>query len=495
VPWQTENGACHQPKVQIGTKIFAHASNSHAVARLVDDPRYAAARQPEKRCQEAMNHVAPASTAIFILGTGRDGASAMADVLSHAGIDLGPDLPPRRPRDLKKSFEHAGIVRLHADLLSRFDSTRDDPSSLPKRWEQDPRIEPLRDQLASIIRRDFAGRPLWGVKEPSLCRLLPFWLPVLRELGVAANAMFIVRDPADASASFRPRDGMAPDQAPTLWLSRVLASERGSRHMPRTVILYEDLVRDWEVELRRVGDALGLDFSAFPRGTAAEIADLFDAIRRGHRDMTGPPANAPQNMTATNVYEAMVRWRREGISPAPVCDSAAETLAQVERAAEPIAAHLRARTNATLAAVEAMSRRTLVAERRAREAEQRARDAEAARDKEAGLRSAAERERDAAIRRAAESGRRTALARRDAAEAEARAARLELAALQIRQELARTTIERDAMLRSTSWKVTSPLRAAGTRLPQSVKRALHGARLASWSAPLRLPGKPNGPRG
>ena len=111
----------------------------------------------------------------------------------------------------------------------------------------------------------------------------------------------------------------------------------------------------------------------------------------------------------------------------------------------------------------------------------------------------AERERDAAAFRATEAARRAALARREAAEQRARAEAAEArevelaaeaaaAAARLRAEFTRVAGERDALLRSTSWKITRPLRAAGERLPSGLKSALRGgAGFVHWTARLRIP--------
>jgi len=123
----------------------------------------------------------------------------------------------------------------------------------------------------------------------------------------------------------------------------------------------------------------------------------------------------------------------------------------------------------------------------------RAREAEAVRDKETALRTAAERERDAAALRAAEAARRAAMARREAAEQRARAEAAEIeadraraaaeeararadevreAASRIRAEIADVARQRNALMGSTSWRITAPLRAATGWLPAGLRGAL-----------------------
>lgn len=121
-----------------------------------------------------------------------------------------------------------------------------------------------------------------------------------------------------------------------------------------------------------------------------------------------------------------------------------------------------------------------------RDAPPMGRGAEEAAD-EIRRRKEAERERDAATSRATEAARRAALARRDASEQRARAEAAEA-------ELARVAHERDAVLRSASWKITRPLRTADQRLRAGLKGVLRSSpTLARWAARLRPATRRQGP--
>ncbi len=100
----------------------------------------------------------------------------------------------------------------------------------------------------------------------------------------------------------------------------------------------------------------------------------------------------------------------------------------------------------------------------------------------------AQRARIAAAKTEAES--RAALAARNAAEARARAEQAGHDAWRAREDLAWMTEDRDALLRSTSWKATWPLRWAGEQLPPGVRRGFRAmAKLGWWSLTLKLPRK------
>jgi hypothetical protein len=108
--------------------------------------------------------------------------------------------------------------------------------------------------------------------------------------------------------------------------------------------------------------------------------------------------------------------------------------------------------------------------------------------------------RDAEFARA-EGAAASALTRAEQAEAKAaaaltRAERAEADAAWFRDEVARATSERDALLASTVWRSTWPLRYFGARLPRKLRRVVRiGLKLTWWTLTLNLPRKMSERRG
>lgn len=424
----------------------------------------------------------PDRTAILVLGMHRSGTSATAGVLGRLGVELGSELLPPQPDNPKGFFEHAGIVALHDEVLGFFQTTWDDPRSLPVGWDHDPRLVPLRRRLKAILRESFSGAPLWGVKDPRLCRLIPFWIPVLQDLGVTPKALLVVRKPMEVSASLRRRGKMMPEQATMLWLSHVLTAERDSRNLPRTIVLYEDLLRDWTCEIRRIAGTLGVDLFAFSQELKDGVADFLEPELRIHRSSDAAALHAPQNKWADRVYSALVQWRNEGTSPTFLCDLTLRGLARAEAAAEPIAAYLYSQIRSVRSAHDAAMAAGTAHAARADRAEESARDA-VARAERADANAS-----DMTIQ-ANQASMDSARAVARSVRAEATAAEAEATAEQLRQVLARTiddythvVQERDTILASATWKATWIVRAAGSQLPTPVKRTIRSGIRILWRA-------------
>src|SRR5947208_687341 len=109
-------------------------------------------------------------TVICILG-GRSGTSLVARVLNLLGVDLGPAdaMMPANANNRRGFWEHQGIVEVNDAVLARHSATWPALPTLAAGWENDPALAELYDRAKAIVARDFAGKALWGWKDPRAC--------------------------------------------------------------------------------------------------------------------------------------------------------------------------------------------------------------------------------------------------------------------------------------------------------------------------------------
>lgn len=223
------------------------------------------------------------STALIVLGMHRSGTSALTGMLHRLGVTLGEDLMPATQDNPRGYWEHAEIVRVHERLLAAFGWNWDDLRSLPPGFEHSAPAREAAAELSAIVERDFAGAPLWGLKDPRLCRLLPLWAELLAAHAVEPLYLLAVRHPLDVAASLTARNGIGTARGLTLWLGHLLDAERASRGKKRVIVHYEDLVgeRGWRRVAAQIAGEFGLDWPH--RGGAAEAeidAFLAPELRR-----------------------------------------------------------------------------------------------------------------------------------------------------------------------------------------------------------------------
>jgi O-antigen biosynthesis protein len=239
------------------------------------------------------------SKALLVLGMHRSGTSALAGILNTLGIELGQNLMPASPDNPKGYFEHQDIVAVHDGLLSAIGSRWDSVRPMPSGWADSAAAETARTALGQILLRDFAGRTLWGLKDPRLCRLMPLWRPLFQTLPIEPRYILMMRRPAEVAASLAARDRLSAARARMLWLRYVLEAEAATRGEKRTILHYHDLIENadaWPRIVNRMARELELEWPISPSTAAPAISDLLTPqlwhYRSAERDGVPPPALA-----------------------------------------------------------------------------------------------------------------------------------------------------------------------------------------------------------
>lgn len=189
-------------------------------------------------------------TAICVLGMSRSGTSLTARLLGLAGVYLGreDDLLggelrqiPAKDRDTARAanpegfWEHYRMMRLNEAILRRMGGNWREPPRLPPGWEDSAELDEERERARALIAESFAGRPLWGWKDPRNSLTLPFWRRLVPEL----RCVICLRNPVDVASSLRERDAISLPQAVDLWLSYVASALVNTATLPRLLAPYE----------------------------------------------------------------------------------------------------------------------------------------------------------------------------------------------------------------------------------------------------------------
>ena len=373
---------------------------------------------------------------LLVLGMHRSGTSAAAGLLMHLGADMART-PIRSDADNARGYwEPLPIVELHDRLLAEAGGG----------WDDWVRLDPERigagaaDALTAAYVAEFGAAPLAVLKDPRLSRFLPLWLDVLGRLGIAPLAVIALRHPLEVARSLERRDGMPQDEALLLWLRYSLEIERGTRGLPRSFLRYDDLIADWRAAADRLAAELGLAWPVPPAAVAETVDGFLDGAMRHHAARPADFGANPQLAAWIDAgYAALEDLARGGdrAEAEARLDALAAALADADAL---IGATTRRQRHAALARAAALAD-GLVAARAEAAAQAAAAHAAAVARAEAEARHAA-----AAAAAAA------ALAEVEArlAAAETHAARLEAA--------------RAALIGSTSWRLTAPLRQVAARL-------------------------------
>lgn len=279
------------------------------------------------------------SKCIIVLGMHRSGTSALTGVLSMLGPDPGPSLMPAQEGMNPKGFwEHEDIVAIHDRLLEAMGSFWHDERDLPENWWQSPVVIPFRHEVIEVLRRDFGQSPLWILKDPRMCRLLPLWLDILHEVGCAPYFVIGLRNPFEVARSLERRDGFSEAKSSLLWLEHLLEAERWSRDCPRVVVTYDQLLADWQATSRQIAEGLGLSWPAKGEDVAARIHAFLEPSLQHHHAMERPASQIRLAKLADEAY-----WTAINTSPDQLGNALAgigEEVGQASRLIAPWAAQI-----------------------------------------------------------------------------------------------------------------------------------------------------------
>ena len=256
-------------------------------------------------------------TAILVAGMHRSGTSAVSRVLNLLGCALPKSLSPTGPDNPSGFWESLAIKELNDSILASAGSAWDDWETLDARWYESPIAEEFRDRARTTLADEFGDCRLFVLKDPRICRLLPFWIDSLDEFGAEPFIVTPVRNPLDVAMSIEVRDGIDRSIGLLLWLRHHLDAEVTTRHLRRVYVRYERLISEPHVIADEMGDGLGIVWPRRSTDSNIEIDDFLSPALRHHR--TGDDAflgNPRLSSWIRDSFEIFDRWASGGHSDA-----------------------------------------------------------------------------------------------------------------------------------------------------------------------------------
>lgn len=197
---------------------------------------------------------------ICVLGMHRSGTSAITRALKVFGIDLGDHLLPAMPNNNEKGFwEDIDLNKLNIELLQFL--SHDWHTLIPITHEElkSDRIAGLRMRAIELLRDKTKTVDIFGIKDPRMARLLPFWQSVFTHLGLDVRYVISLRNPLSVAKSLNARDKFAEEKSYYLWLEHVLPSILETAGYQRVIVDYDRLMDKPTNELLRIAKSLKLE--------------------------------------------------------------------------------------------------------------------------------------------------------------------------------------------------------------------------------------------
>ena len=244
---------------------------------------------------------------VVVAGMHRSGTSLVARILAEAGMELPGDLLPPHPVDNPEGyFESRGVLDINNAFLKSQGQTWRTANPLPEGCFDGSEAAESRTEIDAFLTGCGATARCLLLKDPRFCRLLPLWLPVLRDhVDGSVAVVHVVRRAHDVSRSLA-RRAEAPDIAKAaitsddhvglLWLHYNLELHRHAAGLGCVVVRLDELQANPRTATRRLVDGLG---AAMGKRLARPVSPV-----RAKRERPVPLASECDRVLET-VYEAI----------------------------------------------------------------------------------------------------------------------------------------------------------------------------------------------
>ena len=212
---------------------------------------------------------------IVVLGMHRSGTSAITRSLRVLGVELGNQMHPGTLDDNAKGFwEDLDVLALNQEILFTLGHDWDIVAPIPSELLESDILNPLRVRAKGLLASKIESAQFFGLKDPRLSLLLPFWSPIFESLNLNVAYVIALRNPISVVKSLKKRDGMLPHKSYMLWVSYMSASMLNCRGKC-LVVDYDLLLDEPDSQLFRISSVLGLPTPALRNLEFSEFKNEF----------------------------------------------------------------------------------------------------------------------------------------------------------------------------------------------------------------------------
>lgn len=235
---------------------------------------------------------------VVVLGMHRSGTSAITRGLEVLGINLGDRLLPAESENNEKGFwEDIDITAFNVDLLAAMGHDWHTLAPIrPDEFHSEP-IASLKLRAAQLLRNKLTETDWFGVKDPRMARLMPFWQTVFNHLQLNVSYVIACRNPMNVARSLEKRDGFALEKSYLLWFEHMLQSMKYTAGARRIFVDYDLMLSQTQHQLSRIAQLLGLPFSADSEAFAEYSNEFLESSLRHN-------AYAPEDLNLDSAVTA-----------------------------------------------------------------------------------------------------------------------------------------------------------------------------------------------
>lgn len=168
------------------------------------------------------------------------------------GAEMGQLIPPDTD-NIEGFWENAKLVDFNNKIFEALGLHWDATVPLPQGWLEKPEIQNLSHEVIAWIGNEFNGKNIIALKDPRLCRTMPFWLKVTESINAEPYFIHIFRAVGEVISSFASRKWEASlEKACILNALHVTEALVATKNHPRVMIAYTDLLENPEKSLATI---------------------------------------------------------------------------------------------------------------------------------------------------------------------------------------------------------------------------------------------------
>jgi hypothetical protein len=229
-------------------------------------------------------------------------------MLNLLGCDLPKNLVPPNENNPNGYWESEELISLNNEILALTGSSWQDLDHIAPNWFSSPEAEELHARAQEFLDKEFADSNLFVLKDPRICKILPFWITVFEASAIKPHVILPIRHPLETTSSSFKMKGLNSTFSQLLWLNYVLEAEYSSRGQLRCFTSYDNLLQNWQKVATKISETFSFKWPQI--ATQAEKISSF--LSTEHRHFTEEKASfmADQSITSwlKETYEIMDKW-------------------------------------------------------------------------------------------------------------------------------------------------------------------------------------------
>ncbi|AGT08772.1 sulfotransferase family protein [Paracoccus aminophilus] len=264
----------------------------------------------QRSCQEVR---ASPRNCLLVLGMHRSGTSALSGLFCLAGCTPPKTPIPAGDENPKSFFESSLIVEVNDALLAAAGSNWHDWTALKVGRLDAVQESTLRTRALDTLSEEFGTSSFFVFKDPRICRFAAFWLEVLRDANYCPNIVHIHRNPLEVAASLAKRNGFSKELGLLLWLRHVLDAEVTTRGQSRDFVSYAGLLENPARLVSQVRVRLGSLWSQEFKVADSELNEFISPELRHFSEPTELRLSDPEiSPWVQKTFDIMENWAAEG---------------------------------------------------------------------------------------------------------------------------------------------------------------------------------------